>query len=1101
MQPAPLPQNESARHGALLRYDILDTPAEDAFDDLTQLAAQICGTPIALVSLVDAHRQWFKSKVGIDATETPRDISFCGHAIQEQGIFEVPNALEDERFHDNPLVTGGPEIRFYAGVTLAALDGFGLGTLCVIDQVPRLLTPEQRQGLARLGRQVVTQMEMRLANRQLAELAGFQKAILASAGSAVISTTVEGTITHFNPMAEELLGYAAAEVVGRQTPALFHDPMEVVARAPELSRELGRHIVPGFEVFVAQARAGQTETREWTYLRKDGVRFPVLLSVSALCDEAGNLTGFLGIAHDRTPQKQVEIQLLEAKEAAEQASRTYRSVVDNIVDGVITIDGEGTVASFNPAAERIFGYAAAAVMGQNVRMLMPQPYHDEHDGYLHHYLTTGEKKIIGSGREVQGRRRDGSTFPMDLAVSEFELGGRRMFTGIVRDITARKQAETQLLQAKEEAERANQAKSEFLANMSHEIRTPMNAIIGMAELLGDTPLEVTQVDYLQVMRASADGLLDIINDVLDFSKIEAGHLALEAMEFELRPVVDQVMKTLAVRAHQKGLELLHTVTGPVPEVLVGDAMRLRQVLVNLVGTAIKFTGQGEVELGVELERQQEQEVWLRLWVRDTGIGISADKQDQIFAAFVQADNSTTRQYGGTGLGLSICMRLVQMMGGRIWVESSPGQGSTFHFNARFGVAARIGGAAAAQPAGLQGVRVLVVDDNATNRRILDERLRAWGMRPTLCADGADGLEALRAAAEGSDPFAVVLLDFMMPSLDGAGVLQLLGQFPELSGTRAVVISSADDAKTAERCRQLGAFGYLRKPLTQAELLAALSQVLGGLAVDNAAPAAEEGEDPARPLRILLVEDNRFNQQVIAGYLKKTSHELGIAGNGREALTRLDEQVFDLVLMDVQMPVMDGLAATAAIRLRERERGGHLPIVALTAHAMQGDREQFLAAGMDGYLAKPIDRVELLGIIREVGAQGPVGRRPEIGGGGAGSVEGALDPVVLAKLKELEREGHFSLADSVQLYVADSKERLASLRGALKAADAALVEREAHTLKSNSRQVGARRLADLCQAVEDLGRQGAVAEAEARFWQLETELALVCSGLGVVLKAR
>ncbi|GEM_PF-639280 len=444
MKAVPNSVSETERLAALLRYDILDTPDEIEFDDFTRLASQICGMPIALISLIDANRQWVKSHLGLEVEEVPRNISFCDHTIRGNVLLEVPDALEDARFRDNPFVTASPNIRFYAGVPLLTLDGYAIGTLCVMDRTPHLLTTEQRDALSMLGRQVMRQLEYRLAFRQerqfrmeLAEKNAFHHALLNGVNAAIISTTPYGIITSFSRCAEKLLGYRADEVIGNVTPAIFHDADEVKVRAAEMSNEFDQDITPGFELFVALARQDITDTREWTYLSKSGARIPVLLSVSAMTDEQGVITGYLGVAHDITASRQAEEQLRDS-------NARLQAILDTVVDGIISIDKLGIVETINPAAERIFGYSAVDVIGQNIKMLMPNPYHSQHDGYIDRYLATGEARIIGANLEVTGRRRDGSTFPMEIAVNKVQQGDEQRFIGIVRDITTRKAAEAAL---------------------------------------------------------------------------------------------------------------------------------------------------------------------------------------------------------------------------------------------------------------------------------------------------------------------------------------------------------------------------------------------------------------------------------------------------------------------------------------------------------------------------------------------------------------------------------------------------------------------------------------------------------------------------------
>ena len=661
-------------------------------------------------------------------------------------------------------------------------------------------------------------------------------------------------------------------------------------------------------------------------------------------------------------------QRLESEAALE---KRYQRLFERNLAGVCRTSPDGQLLDCNDALAAMLGYGSREeLVGQQMSGTLISKA--DREAFL--VELKAEKKL--SNREIRLQRRDGSVIWVIQNATLVDDGDGRspVIESTFIDITERKNAEAEQQQAKEAAEAANRAKSEFLANMSHEIRTPMNGVLGMTELALDTDLTPEQRECLVMVKASADSLLTVINDILDFSKIEAGKLDLESIEFSLRDSLDATVKCLALRAGQKGLQLNCDVKTDVPERLVGDPSRLRQILMNLTGNAIKFTDQGGVTLRVERESGERNNACLHFSVTDTGIGIPADKQAAIFQPFTQADGSTARRYGGTGLGLTISRRLVEIMGGRLWVESVPGQGSTFHFSVRFGVGRPSERTALAPQAALEATPVLVVDGNATSRRILQEMLTSWHMKPSLAEGPGMALRCLERAADLGQPYSLVLVDANLPEMDGFTFIEQVRQNPRLAGATLVMLHSAGERGDAARCRELGVAAYLAKPVGQSELLNSILQVMGAESPrsgQSSLVTRHSLREDRKVLRILLAEDNLVNQKLAARLLDKRGYAVEIAANGREALDKLTQRDFDLVLMDVQMPEMDGFEATAAIREMEKASGSHLPVVAMTAHAMKGDRERCLAAGMDGYVAKPIQAQELFGEIESLTQHSPL----------------------------------------------------------------------------------------------------------------------------------
>jgi PAS domain S-box-containing protein len=875
---APLPENEAERLAELRGLGILDTPPELAYDELSALAAYICQTPVALISLVDEDRQWFKSRVGWTTGETPREWAFCAHAILEPDLLVVPDASADERFATSPLVTSSPGIRFYAGAPLVTADGHALGTLCVIDHKPRQLSAEQARALRALSHQVVAQLRL---HKQLLE----QNRINAELARA--NETLRVVVAHRQRTEQAL----------RESEQRLDLAMRVSRQGPWEADLVTKQITPSNQVLGLPGGSAPVSMKE----------FAALIHPE---DAAYRAAAWDDVASGRTSQYKAEFRMR---------------------------DGKGQWA---------WVYSCGEVV--------------EHDA---------------SGRPAR-------------------------MIGMALDVTERKRAEEELRSAKEAAEAGSRAKSEFLAHVSHEVRTPLNAILGMNELALDTPLTEQQRKYLSVVQSSAEALLEVINDLLDFSKIEAGKLELDRATFSLRAALHDTLRSLALRAHRKGLELVGRIRPDVPDALVGDAGRLRQVLTNLVGNAIKFTEHGEVV--VEAEALAEENApgdgepldvesppcTLLFSVRDTGIGIPRDKQQKIFEAFEQADSSTTRRYGGTGLGLSISSRLVGLMGGRITVESEPGRGSTFLFTVRLHLPAlQPERAVARAPAELHALRVLVVDDNATSRRTLEEWLRGWGIEPTAVGDGPAALEALRQAAGAGRPFALAVLDSRLGGSADLAVAAQLRQTPGLAGGGIVLLAVEDQARDLKPYRELGIAACVMKPVVEEELLDAICRARAlpsPVVAAGGRPASSCGLGPpaagapagGRRLRVLVAEDNPYNQAVMEDLLPRRGHTVHVAGDGRAALAALEQDHFDVMLLDIHMPELDGFQVVARQRQREQGTGRRLPVIALTARSADGERERCLAAGMDDYLAKPVRAAELFAAIDRVvcaaGAARPVG---------------------------------------------------------------------------------------------------------------------------------
>ena len=773
--------------------------------------------------------------------------------------------------------------------------------------------------------------------------------IVETANEGVWMIDAANKTTFMNRRMAQMLGCEADLGVGR-SPAEFLD-------------EAGRAT---FTAHTQRAEAHQVEVR---FMRADGTSVWTLLETTPVFDGSGRYDGSLAMVMDITDRKRAAEELAELSRRTQRRERILTTTLSSISDFAYIYDREGRFLFANQPLLNLLGITLEQAVGRNFFDLgYPEALAEQLQRQVQEVFET--KTGLTDETPYTSPAGLNGCYEYIFSPAIGADGTVEFVVGTTRDITERKAAEAELRTAKDAAEVANRAKSEFLANMSHESRTPMNGIIGMTDLVLDTDLTVEQRENLGIVKSSADSLLTIINDILDFSRVEAHKLDLEPIDFNLHDAIGDTAAAVALRAQQKGLELIVDVGPAVPHTLRGDAGRLRQILVNLLGNAIKFTHRGEVVLRVAREAAPSQDdILLHFTVADTGIGVPLDRQERIFRAFTQGDGSITRTYGGAGLGLTIASQLVQLMGGRLWVESEAGRGSTFHFTGHFAPTEALA-TMEAVPDGfdLRGIPVLVVANNATYRGILEQILIGWRMIPTLAASAPEALAVLRLAQESGRAFPLVLTDFQMPDADGVILAEAIKKDPVVAGAAVVILTSVGQPGEATWCRELAIAASLPKPIRPSELRGAVLAALGVRAAIREQPVVAASPVPReahKPGRILVVEDNRVNQLVARRLLEKGGHRVNVANNGLEALAILDDPAsagFGCVLMDLQMPGMGGLECTAIIRGREQTTGSHLPIIAMTAHAMEGDAARCLSAGMDAYLSKPLEPNRFLEVV-------------------------------------------------------------------------------------------------------------------------------------------
>jgi len=884
-------------------------------------------------------------------------------------------------------------------------------------------------------------LERKRVEQVLRERSNFLDTLIASSPMAIVVVDENDRIELLNHEFETLFGYTPAESIGKRLDEVFDDEQTRAELAMHREQVYSKKIIH------------QTTRRR----RKDGHLVDVEIHGALLVID-GQVQGFLAVYQDISQRVNDERAIRESEEV-------FRSLSAAAPIGIFRTDAQGNCLYVNERWAEMSGLLPEDALGSK----WIQAVHPEDRKRVKALWYGRAGKSAETEVECRFLTPDGTVrwIRSDSKAVRAADGTVQGYVGVMEDITERRKVARRLLEAKEAAEAASLAKSEFLANMSHEIRTPMNGILGMTELALDTDLSGEQREYLGMVRSSAENLLGIINDILDFSKIEAGRLELECTPFSLLDCVEDALRPLAVRAQQKGLELTWSAKGEIPDLVQGDPTRLRQIVINLAGNAIKFTKQGEVSVTVEGLPSANAQPFVQFTVSDTGVGIPREKHQQIFEAFSQADASTTREFGGTGLGLSISARLVKLMQGEIWLESSQDTGSKFFFTARFAVASagNLASTDAIHP-GLVGKSALVVDDNEVNRHLLMRLLPQWGMKPTIVTDGFEAVAAFEKSVRAGKQFPIVLLDQNMPGMDGYEVARRIREIAAGGKVALLILSSASSASNHETAKSLGIARHLTKPLRRASLREAILQALEVTGVSDRKRSRGLPEPSTSGLRLLLAEDNLVNQKLAERLLEKMGHEVTLAVNGQEAVELVQRKTFDLILMDIQMPVMGGVEATDKIREWQVQAGVHIPIIAMTAHAMAGDEEKYLQAGMDGYVSKPV-RSELLRmeIERLAAPQARLkGKNME-----KTKVQAVDSPFNLAELLERVDNDRELLHDLLVIFKDDFPRHLQALREAAKGPDMKSLASVGHTLKGMLANLAAPRAAAAAAKLEHLGR--------------------------------
>jgi PAS domain S-box-containing protein len=1051
-------EEKAARLRRVATYGLADGIAPETFGLGEGLAGQ-CGQERRLLVLSDLPPEYLRIESILGGSSPQQSVAVPFLAKESLlGVLEIatfrPFSLRKRKLFD--------EVTPVVAMELAILQR-NLHTQDLLSQTQlqtRQLEDQREELLAQ-------QKELQAQREQLTESEERSRLLLESTAEGIYGNDAEGVIRFVNPAACQMLGYTAEELLGQPAHPTFHH------HYPD-GRVYPRDLCPMW-VAVTQGKAAHVEDE--CLWRKDGSGLPVEYRATPM-SKAGVLVGCVVSFTDITERKASERLLRETEEY-------YRSVLERAPDGILVVDADGRIRLANAQCAKLFGYTRDELIGQAVEMLVPdkiRPQHPELRASFHRAPTT---RAMGAKAELHARRKDGSLFPVDIGLSPLpgRNGANIQVAVSIRDITERKQAEVELKAAKQKAEEATRMKSMFLANMSHEIRTPMNAIIGLSHLALKTALNAKQRDYVSKVHNAGTSLLAIINDILDFSKIEAGRLDIETTDFRLDDVINSVTTVTGQKATDKGLELLAHVAPGIPQFLLGDPHRLGQILTNLINNAVKFTERGEIVVSAALLQHTGEKCQLKFAVRDTGIGMTREQAAKLFQPFTQADMSTTRKYGGTGLGLTVSRRLVELMGGQIWLDSEPGVGTTFTFTVWLGVGQEKGSGKIV-PEKLTTMRALIVDDNPGARDIIDDLLKGVVAHADAVASGPEAIAAVQQA-DGTEPYDVVFMDWRMPGMDGLQAARTLKADASLKHRPAIVMVTAfgrDEVR--EEAERLQLDGFLVKPVTRSMLVDALVTTFAeaGDHVAAVASATAEGVN-LTGLRVLLVEDNEINQQIAVELLEGVGAKVDVARNGQEAVDRLFggpiPPPYDVVLMDLQMPVMDGHQANA--KIRSDARFAALPIYAMTAHATLEERDHCLANGMSGHIAKPIDPALLYDTLGKVARRSPVAdSKDTTSQDGAGRATTAELPAVdgLDSADGLRR-----VAGNTRLYMkllrefaSQQADAVEQIRAALAANDAERATRVAHTLKGVAGSLGAGPVQTAAAAVENLLRDRAGPDA-------------------------